>query len=489
MTLKNALRLACVATALLVTGLLAGSQAYSITDEEFFRDFRFNFINPGARSLGLGGSFVAIADDSTAALANPAGLVWLKKPELFEEFRVRTVDSTETTDTLPLTSAGVMGDISSSTAPRNTFSPSFFSYVYPAGKWAVGISRQELLNVDNRTNNTFNLDLFGIGNVIFQGDGSIDTEISNWNVSGAYKITDNLSVGASLVYSILKMDAGVDNTILDPNGLLIDDGDPNTPCLACSTPIGFYTTRIHDVDSDVSYNLGISWNINKYVTAAASYRKGARFLVSNEIMQTFTNGTPFFEPFISDPNVIGPATDVTFHVPDSYSLGFAYRPLDRLTVTVEGTRIEYEDLLDGFTSGLNILTFKDCNQDQCSPGNEDVGAHFVVEDRTEVHLGAEYIFTVGTNPLAVRVGYYSDPDNRVRADFEGHSLSTFGSFSFTPPDGESTLSRSESFPARADESHYTVGAGLVIQERFQIDVALDFSDIADQYVLSSIYRF
>jgi hypothetical protein len=30
-------------------------------------------VNPGARSLGLGGAFVALADDATAAYANPAG--------------------------------------------------------------------------------------------------------------------------------------------------------------------------------------------------------------------------------------------------------------------------------------------------------------------------------------------------------------------------------------------------------------------------------
>jgi hypothetical protein len=35
---------------------------------------QFDFLNPGARSLGLGSTFVAIADDATAAFTNPAGL-------------------------------------------------------------------------------------------------------------------------------------------------------------------------------------------------------------------------------------------------------------------------------------------------------------------------------------------------------------------------------------------------------------------------------
>ncbi|MGH2670399.1 MAG: UPF0164 family protein, partial [bacterium] len=49
--------------------------------------FEFSFSNPGARSMGLGGAFAALADDATAAFANPAGLVQLLEPELSAEGR------------------------------------------------------------------------------------------------------------------------------------------------------------------------------------------------------------------------------------------------------------------------------------------------------------------------------------------------------------------------------------------------------------------
>ena len=49
--------------------------------------FEFSFSNPGARSLGLGGAFAALADDATAAFANPAGLVQLLRPEISAERR------------------------------------------------------------------------------------------------------------------------------------------------------------------------------------------------------------------------------------------------------------------------------------------------------------------------------------------------------------------------------------------------------------------
>jgi hypothetical protein len=50
----------------------------------------FSLANPGARSLGLGGVFVALADDATAALADPAGLVQLTEPEVSVEGRHRS---------------------------------------------------------------------------------------------------------------------------------------------------------------------------------------------------------------------------------------------------------------------------------------------------------------------------------------------------------------------------------------------------------------
>lgn len=60
-------------------------------------NLQFNFSDPGARSLGLGGAFVGLADDATAAFANPAGLVQLGRPEISLEGR-RTSYSTPYTE-------------------------------------------------------------------------------------------------------------------------------------------------------------------------------------------------------------------------------------------------------------------------------------------------------------------------------------------------------------------------------------------------------
>src|SRR6266705_2178315 len=57
------------------------------TDIESLSGLQFNFGNPGARSLGMGGAFLGLADDASAAEANPAGLTILRKPEVSVETR------------------------------------------------------------------------------------------------------------------------------------------------------------------------------------------------------------------------------------------------------------------------------------------------------------------------------------------------------------------------------------------------------------------
>ena len=45
---------------------LAASSAFAITSDEVNAGIQFNFANPGARALGMGGAFLGLADDATA---------------------------------------------------------------------------------------------------------------------------------------------------------------------------------------------------------------------------------------------------------------------------------------------------------------------------------------------------------------------------------------------------------------------------------------
>src|SRR4030095_4476567 len=74
-------------TFLLIAVACALPLAAQNVDIEALSGLQFNFGNPGARSLGMGGAFLGLADDASAAEANPAGLTILRKPEVSLEVR------------------------------------------------------------------------------------------------------------------------------------------------------------------------------------------------------------------------------------------------------------------------------------------------------------------------------------------------------------------------------------------------------------------
>src|SRR6184192_4536500 len=90
---------------LALSAAIAVPAAAQNTDIESLSGLTFNFGNPGARSLGMGGAFLGLADDASAAEANPAGLTILRKPEISVEIRNYVEQQTFTT-------TGVYPDIS-----------------------------------------------------------------------------------------------------------------------------------------------------------------------------------------------------------------------------------------------------------------------------------------------------------------------------------------------------------------------------------------
>ena len=109
----------------------------------------FGFSNPGARSLSLGGAFVALADDATAAYANPAGLTQLARPEISLEGRSW---SYSTPFVVGGRASGTPTGVGIDTTPNLRWDEStadftglsFFSFVYPLERWSLALYRHQL---------------------------------------------------------------------------------------------------------------------------------------------------------------------------------------------------------------------------------------------------------------------------------------------------------------------------------------------------------
>ena len=129
--------------------LLAASQV----DAQTPPIFEFSFSNPGARSMGLGGAFAGLADDATAAFANPAGLVQLLTPEISVEGRFWSystpftlggrLDGQPTGNGLDRAPGLRMGESSQELAGL-----SFLSFVYPRSDWSIAVYRHQSANFE-----------------------------------------------------------------------------------------------------------------------------------------------------------------------------------------------------------------------------------------------------------------------------------------------------------------------------------------------------
>src|SRR5512145_2356232 len=132
--------------------LVALSPALAQSNQEINAGVQFSFAPPGARSMALGGAFMGLADDATAAYANPAGLTILSKPEVSFELRSSKFTSvyTDMGSMPPRSPSGtgvdtISGLVDGSLDDRVT-SPSFVSVVFPKEKVAVALFRHELGN-------------------------------------------------------------------------------------------------------------------------------------------------------------------------------------------------------------------------------------------------------------------------------------------------------------------------------------------------------
>jgi long-subunit fatty acid transport protein len=457
----------------LVTLLLSVSAARALTDEEVFRDFRFNLINPGARSLALGGAFISLADDATAAQANPAGLGFLLRPEYFAEIRSidNEADSEIRTESLP---ADIDTFVATGTDLDDSVSPTFLSAVTvykrrdqartSVGQWAMGLSRQELLDIESTTLSSFRF-TFGQstpGAFLAEGEGRIDVDIVNWNVSAGVRATNRLGFGATLTLSQLDVKSEVVNTVVDTGPTVADQ--------EILEPIIDLRTSVDDDDEDVVVSFGA---IYKYETETAKwsvgavYRMGPSFEVAERIDPLVDNGNGQLDPGDSGIDLFGVRNRLgtrftnRFSLPDVAGIGGSWVPFREgaLTLALDVERIMYSNLMDGYVSGVNILT--------------DFDARFDIDDGTDVHAGAEYLLfeTGALPPLALRAGAFSESESTIRA-------TSTGTVSFATEDV---------FQGRDRQLHGAAGLGLIWRD-YVVDVAADFSDSDNEYVVSFIYK-
>ncbi len=346
---------------------------------------QFNFSPPGARSLGMGASFIALADDATASESNPAGLVILNKPEISANFRFSSFFNE-----FPNT----VSEQGSATFKDATSSASFFSFVYPKGRTAFSLYYQQPGNF--KSHSEFCCDSAELEE--FQNTDSSNSRfrLQNIGASGAVRIGAHLSVGASLKLSRLDLQYGTFSIFTT----CIPDPNNSPPTCPVDQSIRVQNT-IDDSDSKVTFNMGMLMTLPHRVSVGFVYNKGSKFdVASTFLFDRDTNDLPPFSKTSTSP--------LPFKVPDSIGGGIAYRPRDHWVLLADIVRITYSDLSSTVT-------------------DETTGETQVLraDDGTEFHAGTEYVTFLQETPILIRAGFFTDPDHDLFPDIDS------GAFHFT----------------------------------------------------------
>jgi long-chain fatty acid transport protein len=427
------------------------------TDIESLSGLQFNFGNPGARSLGMGGAFLGLADDASAAEANPAGLTILRKPEI-------SIEARNYLEQQILTTSGTFPDLT-----RTAFShyskrvePTFASFVYPFKNFTIGayfheplrnagagsvlpqrnqftgaiekdipnfflptggpapVSQAQCEDIRRQKNNPAACFEFVVDPFIT----ALDVQLRTFGLAGAFKL-GTFSFGASARYQKFRESAftfRVSPVTFDPVSIAVQaTAKPNGSALS-----------VND-QHDLTFGAGVKWTPNDKFSAGAVYKKGPSFPAPTFIANANTNFA------------FAKLADTTFHIPDVYGAGVSFRPIPVLTVNADAVRVKYNNLIDDFVSTIADV--------------RGIDKPYKISDVTELHFGAEYFFPTKI-PLALRGGLWRDP---------AHSVQWNGPLNQGEFVGAAIL-----YPKGESQMHRSIGAGLA-WPRFQIDVAYDTS--------------
>lgn len=441
-----------------IAALAASPLALAITDSDVNSVIPFNFANPGARSLGMGGAFLALADDSTAAYTNPAGLSQLLQPEVSAEGR-------HTSFSVPYLNGGSYSvdpfdrsGLNSANADSSKNNLSFLAVTFPHDRWSFAFYRNEILRYDNTFGDSLDpttVEVPGLGtDDIFPIAGRQSVKIVDYGFSTAFRVSDTVSIGAGLGYYKFDINAVV--------GRFTDNVFYTTPGQLLNTQEQFGS------DNDVAFNLGALFKLNENWSAALAFRRGPEF--EYDARSTLLASAATDPPTPVDPPFTLDLSNVRFKVPDVWSMGLNWRPTDAWRINFDVNRVMYSQVSDNIDS---LFAFDAATLERLA-----------IPDGTEYHLGAEYTFAQMDHPVSLRAGVWRDP--RHSFSYRGDPTTDPG---FNPPNQIGALALAAVYGvSKGAQTHVAFGGGVAFKQ-FQIDFGADFSDLIDTYSLSAVWRF
>jgi len=368
-----------------------------------------NPVGSGARALGMGGAFIGVADDATAASWNPGGLIQLETPEVsvvgaYTGRSEETAFGTERVDRYDL---------------------NYLSAAYPFAwgdhNMVISLNYQQMLDFNRELQATTTFQSTSGPPLQINNSVQFEQEGALRAVSPAFamRLTPDFSVGVAL---------NIWRDAFEDSRWQVHQQQTGFGTFT-GVPFSYTQTKREEYELDgfiFNANLGVRWRLNSVFTLGAVYKTPFTADLeheydweSREIFQT----TPVF----TQGNGLEYSSEEELAMPASWGVGLAARLSDALTVDLDCYITEWSDFTlvvlerDIEDDGLGSL---DVSEDEMSPitGTTDTNV-----DRTvQVRLGGEYLVIGNKVVVPLRAGIFYDPEPAAGTpdNFYGLSLGT-----------------------------------------------------------------
>ena len=377
---------------------------------EFDQVIRFtsspNPVGSGARALGMGGAFIAICDDATAASWNPAGLVQLEKPELSVVYDYHKNDVSSHYEAFPNASVSDGG-------VDHSFN--YLSAAYPfklfSRNMTASLNYQHLYDFKNDSSRRYE-EKRAFSTLTDVSIYSLDGEL--WAISPAFSIqmTPSFSIGVTLNFW---EDGLFDNQWTTSYNYHFQN-ITKSPVIQREDSVYSESYKF----SGFNYHLGALWSVTSRLTVGAVMK--APFTADLDYHYHSEIERVGDYEYVDDPmntgenetlHVLDIPANETLEMPMSLGLGISFRLTDAFSVALDVYKTWWKDYLLHTNSGKTISPISGVDESDSSVGNT-----------TQVRAGAEYLIIKEKFIVPIRLGLFHDPEPSINGtvDFWGVAL-------------------------------------------------------------------
>ena len=346
--------------------------------ESFMLDLpsSFNPVGSGARAIGMGGSFIAIADDATAASWNPGGLIQLVKPEL----SVVSASFHRIED-----NSFQYSDHNSRDQTVSNSNINYLSFSYPFSllnrNMIISMNYQHLYDLSRE----WDLSESAI-NLSHEQDGKLGA----YGLAYCVRIIKNIYFG----FTINFWKDGIGQNGWKVKEILVIRGRPSTSLVEYNM-------------NGINANFGMLWKYKQKLTFGAVLKLPFNALLNKQFINIIENGV----------NKNSKIYKETLEFPTSYGLGIGYKLSDNFYLSTDFYRTNWHHFVHVDSKGI-----------ENSPLTGESIKVSNIKPTLHIRLGMEYLI-VNTNkhiaiPIRAGLFYAPEPAKDRPDDFWGISLGT-----------------------------------------------------------------